>query len=462
MGLLMRRPITSARAVRRIGWCAGALLLGLWAIWWATSLTRNRLSGRNWTWIPAHGHPHLGLDLLYSYKASLAWLGGMDPYLQPYGDPRVFHYPPITLLFFTWCAPFSFRTATILWTGVIALVVAASGRVAWKARNSLGLEGIPWPLALAAILFSSPVIYAMERGNCDAVALAMIVLASGLLAGRPSHRKDALAGVLLAVAFCFKIYPGISLAGLAALRRWRAVGWFVVASAGIWLASPRLTLEFLETTSRYIALLQSNTEQGNQLAAMSRPTGLEPLDPAAHSLSYTWRHLGLPYPLAGLRGELAGLLLVMPLVGYVSLEVYRRTLPGALTFPYLAWMTAMATFLPQVSNDYNLIYLPIVAVAVVSRKDRILVQTMVLVSLFWLQPIGRANWVEIVRFFLAIKYLGIVGVGMALLARVRESGSPRAPDAAAVGTKRSPPTDVDDLRLRPPLPWDGRGPGYSP
>src|SRR5271157_6477222 len=150
----MEPPTPLDRAPRRLGWCAGALLLGLWATWWARCLTTNRLSGRRWTWI--YAHHHLGFDLLYCYKASLAWLSGVDPYLQPYGDPRVFHYPPITLLFFTWCVPFNFRTATILWTGVIALVVAASGRVAWKARNSLGLEGIPWPLALSAILFSSP------------------------------------------------------------------------------------------------------------------------------------------------------------------------------------------------------------------------------------------------------------------------------------------------------------------
>jgi hypothetical protein len=173
----MEPPTALDRTPRRLGWRAGALLLALWVIWWAakslfpkwegeapaepvpqhqtarqeprppeeppfgtdSNLTKDKLYGQRWTWICPNDQWCLGHDFIYCYKASLAWLDRVDPYLQPYGDSRVFHYPPITLFFFTWCALFSFATAKALWTAVIALVVAASGWVACKARDSLGL-----------------------------------------------------------------------------------------------------------------------------------------------------------------------------------------------------------------------------------------------------------------------------------------------------------------------------------
>lgn len=412
--MLARRPVSTGSW---LAWPLSCVLFAIWAAWWSWSVYSGRLRLGGRLWIPANRE--LGFDFIYCRQASLLWLTGGDPYLGDFGDPegRVFHYPPICLPFFAWSSLFETDTAVLLWMIVVVAVVALGVWEAARARNALGLGGVHLPLVLALTLLSTPVLFAQDRGNCDVVPLATILLASRLLSGRPSAMRELAAGGLLGLAFAFKIYPGVLVVGLAACRRWRGVGGFVVASLLIWGASPQLAREFLETNARYLKMSEQYTVEfeGEELKVYYL---------WSHSLSYAWDYADWPGFLGSIRGEWFALLLTAPLLGYVCGQFLRRTVPDALILPLLTWLAALATFVPKISNDYNLVYLPVLAIALLRPREKPYVHWLVLPMIVWLQPVSPVHYQWPPQgglLLLAIKFLGIIGLGAALLARLREN-----------------------------------------
>jgi hypothetical protein len=185
------------------------LLLGLamlvgWSTVWISSLQHNYLRGAQRTWVPAWGF--VGLDFLANYHAARHWTQGGNPYLEPYNDPhnRVYAYPPILLPLFAWGNLLEQHAAVVVWTAALAGMFLLAGWCAWQSRRELGLSELPLPFVLAAVVCSTPVIFAMERGNCDACVLLSIAAACWLLQKR-SRSGDATAGVVLAVAAWMKL-----------------------------------------------------------------------------------------------------------------------------------------------------------------------------------------------------------------------------------------------------------------
>src|SRR5207302_3021493 len=163
---------------------AGVGLLLIWGLVWAASIHRGRLVGAQRVW--NYAYDFLGLDFLNNYQAARHWLAGGDPYREPFGDPtgRKLCYPPIVLPLFAWCGWVKPRAAIVLWMGILAGLAALGAVLGWRARRKLGLWDVPLPFAVAVVLVSTPVIYAMERGNYDLVLLVPLVLAAWALQRR--------------------------------------------------------------------------------------------------------------------------------------------------------------------------------------------------------------------------------------------------------------------------------------
>ena len=78
----------------------------------------------------------------------------------------------------------------------------------------IALSALPLPWVLAATLCSTPVLFAMERGNWDLLVLAPLALAAFALK-EPTWQRDCLAGSCLALAAWIKLYPGLEIAQLS-------------------------------------------------------------------------------------------------------------------------------------------------------------------------------------------------------------------------------------------------------
>jgi hypothetical protein len=387
----------------------GLGLLIVWGIWWTASIRQNHLIGAHRTWVPAWPQS-LGLDFLNNYYASRHWLAGGDVYREPFGDPleRRFCYPPIVLTLFAWCGMWSARTAVRLWTVMLILLAALGVWRAWRTRRQLGLWHVPLPLALAGMLFSAPFLFALERGNYDTAVVAPVLLAAWAL-GKRSAVRDLTGGVCLALAAGMKLYPAFLLFGLLPLRRYRAFA--CGAMIGVLMASFHF-----QDLPRFWANVQD-------LIAHYSPLALGGIDARVHTLSSCWPLLWKDTRwavLARIPGTLAALAFVLPLVLLVSYRVSRCAEPKHLLYPYLLWLAAAATFIPKVSIDYNLVFLPLAVIAVWDRRDPVFVHLCMAFMLLWAQPvlvpIGPI-------LLLGFKYLSLTAVAVSIALRARQQAS---------------------------------------
>jgi hypothetical protein len=398
---------------RRLAGLAGLLLLALWGAAWGLSLRQNRLVGARFTWVPAWDF--LGLDFLNPCMASRHWVAGGDPYRELFGDPRegtrlngTFCYPPVVLPLFAWCALVTPQTAVVLWVGALTALAVFGAVLAWRCRRRLGLADLPLPLAVGAVLCSTPVLFALERGNIDLMLLPLFAGAAWALQRR-SLPRDLTAGGCLALAAWAKLYPGLLALSLPALGRWRALACFVAAA--VLIALPGLG---------DLPALQANLRvsiQAEAPAAAYHP---------CHTLSGCWAYLWAGTPLAWLGyipGSLAAGALVLGLALAVSREVLRCPDSRRVVLPYLLWLAALATFFPRHANDYNLFYLPLAALAVWDRREPVAVQAGLALLLLWWQP-----WALPVggRELFACKALGLLAVTASLVRRIREQRQPAA------------------------------------
>jgi hypothetical protein len=355
----------------------------------------------------------LGLDFLNPCLAARHWAAGGDPYREPFGDPREqtrffgkFCYPPAVLPLFAWCALVRPQTAVVVWVGVLAALAVFGAVLAWRARRRLGLSELPLPLAVGALLCSTPVLFALERGNCDLLVLPPLAAAAWALQRR-SLPRDLLAGGCLALAAWIKLYPGLLVLSLPALGRWRALACFAAAAVLIGLPGlgdlPALRANMSESIAREAP------------AAAYHP---------CHTLSGCWAYLWEGTPLAWLGlipGSLAAGGIVLSLALAVSREVARCPERGRVVLPYLLWLAALATFFPRHANDYNLYYLPLAALAVWDRRDPPAVHVGMALLLLWWQP-----WALPVggREFFACKAAGFLAVTGSLVRRLRTASLP--------------------------------------
>jgi hypothetical protein len=393
-----------ARVFRQHAALLGWLLLAAWVIWWTVNLILGRTTGGDLTWI----FPDFGIDFAnHVDKGARTWMAGGDPYAS---RPLLYPYPPIALRLFEWTWLFGTGVSLRIWICIAAVFAAIGAVAAAAARRQLGISGIPNSLAAAAILFSFPVLFELDRGNYDLWIVPLVVGALALMRRRTAA-GDIVAGFLLAVAIWAKLYPGLLVFGVLALQRWRLAGWVAVFGALIGLADPPQLM-------RFIAVNEIHTDTAWKLAR-AFPTIL----PWNHSLPPLWQSLWADTPLAFLPGQIGAGLLLGLLLLWVSWKMYRCPDSERLSFPYFFWLVALGSFAPAVGNDYSLTPLPLVVLAVWNRADRWVVHGAFAALLLWWQPIA----VPLPgRIYLFIKLAALMAAGYSLVthaAKLSQVGS---------------------------------------
>ena len=358
------------------------ILLILWLIWWGVSFHCQELQAGKHLWFPP-SYTGMGVDFYRHIDPPVRiWWNGGDPYAQKLGDKAgFFPYPPLVLHLFFWINVMNSRTALMVWLGVMTMILVVAAREAGRWRHHLDLTEIPLPTTIAFTLFSTPVLFAMDRGQCDALSLLFILVALPLLKHSSKGAQYA-AGALLCLAPWVKVYPGLILIGLLGLRRWRALASFVVVS---------ITIAFsdLNELQRFLINNEMHIQWALNVALLNSGAPM----PWNHSLYLSLASLWLATKFSWLglfSGKLLAAMLLIPPLVWVTYHVYSCPGRDKLTYPYLLWLVALATFVPPVSNDYNLFFLPLAVLAVWDRRDPLLVQVALALLLIWWQPIGMS------------------------------------------------------------------------
>jgi hypothetical protein len=368
---------------------------------------RGELAGGQYLWFR---HPAFGADFWsQSEFAARLWRAGVDPYEN---ERHLFHYPPIVIRLFLWTQFFSSPTALRIWVVTLAALMIAGAGVAWRARNRLGAGEVPLVFVIGTVLCTFPVIFTLERANFDLITLAALLLALPLLE-RERPLTDFLAGCLLAVGPWVKIYPGFMGLGLVALRRRWALGGFVVGGLAIGLAAPQETWRSFEVLKLAIGRVRWLAHGA-------------PFPPWSHSLSIAWSTIAESVPsvavshvLSAVPGSVAaGLILGGPLT-WACVTIYRAPRSTLLAYPLLLWLATLASFVPDIANDYSLAFLPLAAASVLSWRDSRLVWGGVALALFSIQPVAFPVPGLVL---LVTKVCGLFAVGASLVARSRELG----------------------------------------
>jgi len=394
-----------------------ALLVGWFALWTHSFIGFQFATLR--TWIPVW--TYLGLDLMHCVFAVRAMFKGDDPYVVDVGDFRgAFTAPPIVLPLFSWTWFFSAYYATMVWAGVIAATMTWSVELCRRIRAGLGLWVPTMPLATALVLWSMPVLFAMERGNLDVWVLITLYLALPLLR-RGGWRAETFAGLILSVGAWAKIYPGLLIFALLPFGRWRTSIVLAVAIVLIGIVPIDATRGFFTNANKI--------EGANRVAPLRqamewlREPTFEParrlprIEWYGHSLITNWPVIFGKTPLGSVPGFLGAAALLGPLLLYVSFEVYRSRRRDVLMLPYLLWVVGIGTFGLPFSYDYNLIFFPLVVMCLWSARDKLWLHLMMLTVLVWWQPFAFGTDP---RNFLYSKFLAIIPISILLVLRARE------------------------------------------
>ena len=409
-----RRPLPQTRLgallnpdPRRLLHAVSIVLLLLWCVWWGLSLAHHELIGVRRIWFRGF----FGVDFLRCIdQPTRVWLAGGDPYaVYDVNMKPLFVYPPPVLRMFAWCGWFTPRQALAIWVASLGLMATAGAWASWRARKRLGLGDVPLSAVLVAVLFSTPVVYAMERGNYDLVTVPLVIVGLALMRTETRWAHVA-AGAALSLAPWAKLYPGVLAVGLIALRCWTSFAGFLLGVILIGASSLDELQRFLvnqdQTVVPWVKLSQAFPKM--------------PVYPAAHSLSANWWRLWVHTPVAWLGrldGRLAAIAILGPLLCWVSYHLFRCPQRDRLAYPYLMWILALATFVPPIANDYSLGFLPLAALVVSDRRDPFLVKLAMAALCLWWQPLSLPINGSVL---LVIKLTGLAAVGVSLTERCCE------------------------------------------
>jgi hypothetical protein len=395
-------------APRKTFLTVSVILLIVWCFWWAAGLQRLELKGISHLWFPSNWGAGIGCDFInhVDHAARVWWNGG-----DPYADKVIFFpYPPSSMRFFAWVNLVSPRTALTVWCFLMAGIIAAAAYTASRWRQRLTLDEIPPAAAIALTMYSFPVLFAMERGQSDPLSLLFILAALPLL-HHPSRWSQFLAGALLCLTPWVKAYPGLIFVGLIGLRKWRALAGFSITGLAV-------AAYFLQTgeMQKFLANNAEHILRSEYLVLLSSGS-LHPWEhPLSTGVASLW--LGSKFGWLGLLpGKMIAAALLISALAWVTCHVYTCPRREAVAYPYLLWIIALATFVPPVSNDYNLVFLPLAVLAVWDRHDPLLVQVALALLLIWWQPIGMSISGNA---FLVIKLLGLGAVAVCLVERACE------------------------------------------
>jgi Glycosyltransferase family 87 len=376
-------------------------------LFWSHSVKKWQVRNSPVTWYGPY--EFISVDFIHNYQASRFWLNGGNPYVEKFGDPldRKLCYAPIVLLYFSWCKLVTIDKAIGIWTISLGCFACLGAWAAWRSRKESNLTPVPFFAAIAMIATCSPVGYAMERGNYDLMLVPLVLLAAWGLR-RTGWLSDAVIGYSLALAIGLKVYPGLLLFALLTLRRWRAIGCTAVALL-LFALFQFENLPYFLTNLRELAAYHYREFTQNSVVHHN-----------AHSLSSSWVPMWEGTKLRILTripNMLAAVSFVGGLLLWVSWHVYRSPDAKRVILPYLLWIAAAATFVPRISNDYNLFFLPMAMLAVWDRKDSLYTHIGLGLLCVYLQPIGFPISPSVL---MGIKMAGLVFVAHCVINRARE------------------------------------------
>lgn len=382
---------------------ASLVLLVAWCVWWGATLVNRDLVGVKRAWFPAC----FGVDFIWHIdRPTRVWLAGGDPYAD---KSRMCSYPPLVMPLFSWVGKLTPESALTVWICAVGGLAALGGWAAWKSRRRIGLSDVPLSAVLVAVLFSTPLVFAMERGQYDIVAVPIVMAA--LAAMRSDTRwRQILGGAILALAPWAKVYPGLLGFGLIGLRKWDALASFAIVGLVAGVTFPDATQRFLINNELHMteAKAISNLEKWGRV------------HPWNHSLSDNWHRIwgGTPLEfLSEINGYVATGLLLGPILAWVTLRVAACRRRDCLAFPYFMWIVTLAAFVPPVANDYSLVFLPLAVLGACSRRDPLLCRLAIYAMACWWQPIAvPLNG----RLLILIKLAGLFAIGVSLAERACE------------------------------------------
>ncbi len=196
------------------------------------------------------GHRADRHESLYEYRATRYTTD--REYLFKYAPPFGVAMIPLSRL--------TVQVAIRWWYALTTLaLVGAFASVRTLLRGTAAARDLPWAvygLTLLAIL--RPYLANLRLGQVD-VVLACLILGFLVALTRGRH---LIAGGCLGVAILCKLVPGVWLLYLAATRRWRTIGWTLLAITVV-LASPILVLGVAGTraaTAEWLAVLRTSSE----------------------------------------------------------------------------------------------------------------------------------------------------------------------------------------------------------
>lgn len=163
--------------------------------------------------------------------------------------------------------------------------------------------------------------------------------------------------------------------------------------------------------ARFVGNIRIDIDGANKLSAL-----VHDIHPWNHPLGMVWRDLWAGTPLSYLPGKVGAALLIGTLVAWVSWYVYNSPVRERLSLPFLYWSIAAGTFIPAVSNDYNLTPLPLAALALWSRQYGWPIYAGLLVLAVWWQPIALPLPGRAVHF---VKLVGLITVAAILVRQAR-------------------------------------------
>ena len=389
----MNRQATAIRA-----WLA----LLIWALWWLGSLADFRLRYAGISWLPALDH--LGYDFFHNYLGTQAWLQGANPYLEDFGDERGrFGYPPFVLPLFSWVGltP-DLRVATTLWTLFVAAACAVG---VWQIRGFRGAQGwseFALPAMLALVLWSAPVVFAMERGNTDVLVLLCALASAAMLSRPPRWLLELPAGFLLALAVGIKVYPVVVVVALLAMRRYAVLGFMALSMAVLALWQADGLQQWVVQASQesrvgpvgdFLRWLRGEPGLGTVMD-IGHYYGVEYLG-SLHSPGDWWPSLWLRLGVGSLAAWpllAVHVLVLTPVTLWGAWRIFRAPNAERLALPVLLWGMALATFWMPLSYDYNLLFLPLLVVATWDSREPRWMLVLLLTFLPWWLPFGPVDY----------------------------------------------------------------------
>ncbi len=397
--MILKTTITRCAVV------AATILVALWAGFWVEAARRGTMpewaSKRAW----AAGLPVIGADFRSVDHVARLFAAGRDPTrMTDDWICMLYPYPPLVNRAFGWVRLGSTEMAWHVWMFVLAAIYVSGALAAWRTRKELGLLTLPLVVVILAIVYATPAVLALERGQIDPLAIPILMLAAWLLRG-PAGWRGLLAGGVLGVAAWLKYYPGAAVFGLIAMKKC-ATAAFVVVAGVIGVVDREQTACAIEIGGRWTSIREN--EKTLPFVHATKHAVADAWRPLWVRAKRPWRYLGR------VPESLASAFLLIPPVLLVSRRMAAATTHAPLILPYFLWLTAVATFAMPTSIDYALVPLPIAALAVWDRRDALPAQFGLGLLCLWWQPFALP--IDGRLLFVA-KLAGLYAVGACLAAR---------------------------------------------